>query len=242
MAHMRRTTWLFILLLAVLNAWVYSRHRVLPLFEAALLLNTLTFAWWMRNAFRPRESQIPVTGGLKAIVVILLITLNSFVLLAAYLNLQAAKHPNVVMSERLPDFEWTGFDGAKHKSTELAGRVAVLHFWAAWCVPCRHEFPRLIAFAQAQPGITFLAVDANDDREKAEAYIARLNGKDKQIPPNILFAWDPHSEISYDLFKVFSFPSNILVDVHGVMRERILSPIDWDSQEIQNVMDGLSRK
>lgn len=53
----------------------------------------------------------------------------------------AAKAPTV--GEPMPLVELTLVDGTKVKTSDLRGQVAVLNFWATWCVPCRKELPQL---------------------------------------------------------------------------------------------------
>jgi len=49
------------------------------------------------------------------------------------------------IGDRARDFTLPDTAGQAHASTEWAGRVRVLNFWATWCPPCRREVPALIA-------------------------------------------------------------------------------------------------
>jgi protein SCO1 len=56
----------------------------------------------------------------------------------------------------------------------LRGYPVVLNAWAAWCPPCREEFP-LLAAASAQYGrrVAFLGADTNDSAGDARSFLAR---------------------------------------------------------------------
>ncbi|RSM88027.1 thiol:disulfide interchange protein [Kibdelosporangium aridum] len=54
-------------------------------------------------------------------------------------------------------------DGQSFSGESLAGKKAVLWFWAPWCPKCRAEAPRVAAAAQATSGkVTFVGVAAQD--------------------------------------------------------------------------------
>ncbi len=57
--------------------------------------------------------------------------------------------------------------------SSLGGYPVVLNAWAAWCPPCREEFP-LMATAAAQYGrkVAFLGADTNDSTSDARSFLA----------------------------------------------------------------------
>jgi len=57
----------------------------------------------------------------------------------------------------------------------LKGRVVVINFWASWCAPCRAEMPDLERASRELAGepVTFIGVDASDERSKAAEALAR---------------------------------------------------------------------
>jgi thiol-disulfide isomerase/thioredoxin len=63
-------------------------------------------------------------------------------------------------------------DGQSFSGESLAGKKAVLWFWAPWCPKCRAEAPRVAAAAQAGAGkITFVGVAAQDDLPAMQKFV-----------------------------------------------------------------------
>jgi thiol-disulfide isomerase/thioredoxin len=195
--------------------------------------------WFLANAFSSAGERIKPRPAVKALVIVLLIVLNSIVFMGTYLRLEIDKHPIVTMYTPAPDFQWTAFDGSSHRSGELKDHAVVLHFWASWCGPCRQELPSLIRFARKRPDILFIAFDSRDDRDKAEQFVMKSGGNiAKKDPPNLLYAWDPDSMLSDDTFKVASLPSSIFIDLKGIMRVKLALAVQWDTFVIEDFVQS----
>ncbi len=67
-----------------------------------------------------------------------------------------------------PPWSLVATDGSVVSSTNLAGRVVLMNFWATWCPPCVREIPDLAEFqkAHAAEGLTIIgaSVDKDDDK------------------------------------------------------------------------------
>lgn len=62
------------------------------------------------------------------------------------------------------DFDATTLDGSELESTGLAGRPAVLWFWAPWCPTCRAQVPNLSALGEQYDGrVSVVGVGGQDD-------------------------------------------------------------------------------
>ncbi|UJW30397.1 protein disulfide oxidoreductase [Saccharothrix sp. AJ9571] len=64
-------------------------------------------------------------------------------------------------------------DGKDFSGQNLAGKPAVLWFWAPWCPVCRREAPTVAKAAQAGTGTTFVGVAAQDQVPAMREFVAK---------------------------------------------------------------------
>ncbi len=68
------------------------------------------------------------------------------------------------------DFTATTTDGKKFDGTSLAGKPAVVWFWAPWCHICKGEAPNVRAAAESS-GVEFLGVAALDGADAMKGFV-----------------------------------------------------------------------
>jgi thiol-disulfide isomerase/thioredoxin len=111
-----------------------------------------------------------------------------------------------------PQFSGTLLDGARFRSAELAGDVAVVNFWGSWCPPCRVESPQFqqVATEVAGDGVRFLGVNVKDDQQLAQAF---LRSKGITFPS----LYDPRGEVALAFrdYPANAIPSTIVLDREG---------------------------
>lgn len=136
------------------------------------------------------------------------------------------------LDEAAPDFLLRDASGSQLQLYKLRGRPVILHFWATWCKPCRHELPALEALAGklADSGIVFLLVAIDGDTEAAAV---RRYAQDLGVRLPIYLASD--STVT-DRYWSWGIPVTYLIDRNGLLVGRALGPRDWDSAAMRAVL------
>jgi thiol-disulfide isomerase/thioredoxin len=65
-------------------------------------------------------------------------------------------------------------DGRPLSLRDLAGKIAVVDFWASWCKPCIQELPELAAYHQRLAGrkdVVLLSFNVGEKRPEVEAFL-----------------------------------------------------------------------
>jgi thiol-disulfide isomerase/thioredoxin len=108
---------------------------------------------------------------------------------------------------KVPDFSLADIVGGKpFTSKDIAGKVAVIEFWATWCPACRDSHPRLSAFAAEQKDISVLTV-SDEETVLLKAYADK-------IKPQFRVLQDTSKEFSQQ-FSVSAIPMTVVVDKSG---------------------------
>ena len=98
-------------------------------------------------------------------------------------------------------------------------RPVLINFWATWCVPCREEFPDLVAVNQkfSTRGLDFFTVSVDEPELIATDVPAFLREmKATAIPAYILNAPDPAAAIdTIDATWTGALPATFLFDKSG---------------------------
>ena len=111
-----------------------------------------------------------------------------------------------------PDLPLAADRGSSIRISDLKGQVALIDFWASWCIPCRTSFPALDALHKelSEKGFTVIAVNVDEDRQKADQFLASR-------PHTMTIAFDPQGKAA-EAFKLKGMPSTIVIDRRGNIR------------------------
>ncbi|HEY0180504.1 MAG TPA: DsbE family thiol:disulfide interchange protein [Dokdonella sp.] len=100
---------------------------------------------------------------------------------------------------------------------DLAGEPYLLNVFASWCYACRDEHPLLMREGK-RLGVKLVGFDYKDDADDAKRWIAQFGD-----PYDVIVA-DAPGDVAID-FGVTGAPETFLVDAHGVIRYKYISPI-----------------
>jgi thiol-disulfide isomerase/thioredoxin len=85
---------------------------------------------------------------------------------------QSAKPVAEPALARVPPFTMAGLDGKPVSHADLAGKPAIIEFWATWCVPCRTTLPFLGKLASEHPDLRVVAVAVESQEKDVRAAAA----------------------------------------------------------------------
>lgn len=145
-----------------------------------------------------------------------------FLLLAA--GLRTADERRIVASPLIgkaaPQFELPRLfePGEPFDSDALRGKPWLLNVWGSWCYACRLEHP-WVERLEREAGVPLVGFNWKDERQDALRWLDRFGD-----------AWTLHVR-DYDglaaiEWGVYGAPETFLIDAEGVIRHKIVGPLD----------------
>jgi thiol-disulfide isomerase/thioredoxin len=136
-------------------------------------------------------------------------------------------------AKHAPNLELTDQAGKAQKISELRGSIAVVNFWATWCVPCRQELPMLTRLSKeyGEKKVRFVAASADEwkNRASVEKFVTT-----NQLGMEIWLGANLDMLERADLGN--ELPATFILDDHGDVVARVLGeareedirkPLDW---------------
>ena len=116
------------------------------------------------------------------------------------------------------DFSLVNLDGENITLSDFEGTVVLLDFWATWCGPCLHSFPKMqelvTEFENENVEFFFINSWESEERDEIKPKVVKLL-EEEGYTFNVLFDYTDEVITSY---KIRGIPSRILIDKVGNMR------------------------
>lgn len=166
------------------------------------------------------------------VIVLAFVALLGFMALIGW-GLNRSMRGSISSGDKVPAFSLTTFDGQPVDSSQFAGKVVLLNFWASWCKPCEQEAAELEqAWEAHSPSgqVVFLGADYVDTEPEARIYLQKFG---------ITYANGPDmgTKIS-QLFRIQGVPETYFIDQQGVLQYVKIGPFD-SIQEISTQIEKL---
>ncbi|HKF04621.1 MAG TPA: TlpA disulfide reductase family protein [Candidatus Sulfotelmatobacter sp.] len=116
---------------------------------------------------------------------------------------------------------------------QLRGQVVVLNFWASWCAPCIGELPSMMEMQDRMRnrGVTVLGISIDVDGDAYHRFIQQRN-------VNFLTVRDPDQKVA-GMYGTSVWPESYIIDREGMMRRKVVGPINWNSPDILEFLSKL---
>ena len=116
-----------------------------------------------------------------------------------------------------PEYTFVTLAGDTVRSTDLAGKVVVLNFWATWCGPCRLEMPTLQSLHQRSDTAEVVVLGLSTDVGSVDPIRAFLEERD------ITYAVGRATREHRQAFGgIRGIPTTFIIDGDGVIQHRVV--------------------
>ncbi|MFC4712684.1 peroxiredoxin family protein [Planococcus dechangensis] len=125
--------------------------------------------------------------------------------------------------EAAPDFELTTLTGEQMRLSDYRGKAVILNFWATWCPPCRAEMPHMQDFYENQQDNDVEVVAVNLTTE--DRGLSTIENFVEEYALSFPIPMDVDGEIGA-LYQAFSIPTSYVIDREGIVRHKIVGPMN----------------
>ena len=132
-----------------------------------------------------------------------------------------------------PDFTLPMLGGETISLKRLRGKVVLLHFWATWCPPCRHEIAllRKMEVNMRAKGLVVLYVNVDRGSRTVSSFVQQLSWKFQPL-------LDPDGVVR-NRYAVRALPTTYLINRKGYIVGRIVGERAWRSPAADRVLAAL---
>ncbi len=138
------------------------------------------------------------------------------------------------IGDRYIDFQANNLEGAPVRVSDYNGKVLLLDFWGSWCESCLETFPALVKVHQQfhAKGLDILGIVVDYKKTTVEKMVQQY-----KIPWQNVSSFKGTQEPAALMYNVHAFPTNILIDRHGIIVARDVE-IDELPEKISDLLEN----
>ena len=121
---------------------------------------------------------------------------------------------------------------------KLKGRIMILHFWATWCKPCRHEMPALESLFKESRELPIAILGISIDEKQDSLKIAPALIEIGITFPNAL----AFSGMVSKAYWTWGIPVTYIIDPNGHFVGRLRGSRDWASPQMLAFLQQLIKE
>jgi len=125
-----------------------------------------------------------------------------------------------------PDFSLAMLGGGEKALADYRGKVVLIHFWATWCVACRHEMPQIEQLWRRYRNDGLVVLGVNVDRGNLAGVRDFVRERNLSFP----FVLDPEGA-TRNRYEVRALPTSYLIDRNERIIGRIIGERKWDGRQ-----------
>lgn len=123
-------------------------------------------------------------------------------------------------------FTATTVDGKKFSGSSLAGKPALLWFWAPWCSNCQAEAPTIAEAAKSSSNVQFVGVAAQDQVPAMQGFVDRFGlGSFPHLADTDAAVWKRFGVTYQPAYAFVSSNGDIEVETDILERQELLDRV-----------------
>jgi cytochrome oxidase Cu insertion factor (SCO1/SenC/PrrC family) len=138
--------------------------------------------------------------------------------LQALLTIAGPRQPSPSAGGSAPAFTLNGTDGRQVTLASLAGKPAVINFWASYCPPCKAEMPLLQRLAGHRSDMQLVLVDEGDSSQAARSFLGSVGLSQAALLDSDLGVGRAYGAIA--------LPTTVFVRADGTIAARHIGQLD----------------
>ena len=125
------------------------------------------------------------------------------------------------------DFTAQTVDGTEFAGASLAGKPALLWFWAPWCPKCQAEAPTIAEAVRGAGDVAFVGIAAQDEVPAMRDFVARFDlGSFPHVADTDAAVWRRFGVTYQPAYAFVSSSGDIQVETKQLDKDELLARVD----------------